>query len=257
MTWLGTNTRALFAAGAFLTRLPVGRLVTFDGDDVARAGLYFPVVGAGLGALAGAIAQALEPRLSGLLAAAIAVGVTAAATGALHLDAIADTADALGGRDREHALAIMRDHAIGAYGAVALITDLALRTTALAALSSRHHAVVVALAAGALSRATAPVTGSLLPYARAGDGKGAATTRSSPARAGGAVLLASGAAIGAGGTTGAAMLGVAAAATGALALCWRRWLGGVTGDTLGAGIEVTELLALIAGVALVSPRVGG
>ena len=255
MTALVANLRALGAAVAFLTRLPVGRLVNFDGDDVARAGLYFPVVGAGLGALAGAIAQSLEHRLSAPLAAAIAVGVLTAVTGAFHLDAVADTADALGGRDREHSLAIMRDHAIGAYGGVALIVDLVLRTTALAALASRHHAVVAALVAGALSRASAPVIGSLLPYARAGGGKGASLTRSSLARAGGAVLLAAGAAVGFGGATGAVMLAVVAVATGALALVWRRWLGGATGDTLGAGIEVTEVLALIAAVALISPRV--
>src|SRR4051795_8138942 len=92
--------RAAVAAGAFLTRVPAGRLLRVDVGDVARAGLWFPLVGAGIGAAVGGTAAALDGPLGPLLAAALAVALGTALTGALHLDALADTADAFGGRSR-------------------------------------------------------------------------------------------------------------------------------------------------------------
>src|SRR3954471_24395642 len=103
--------RAAVAAVAFLTRLPVGRLVDVDADDVGRGAPLFPLVGGLLGAATGGVAVGLHGPLPPLAAAAIAVAVGTLLTGALHLDALADTADALGGSSREQALEIMRDHA--------------------------------------------------------------------------------------------------------------------------------------------------
>src|SRR5918999_885579 len=102
----------LTAALAFLTRAPV------PAGDLVRAAPLFPVVGAALGALVGATAVGL------------------AVTGALHVDGLADSADGLAGRDRDHALAIMRDHAVGTYGACALVLDLLAKTVALAHLDA-------------------------------------------------------------------------------------------------------------------------
>ena len=98
--------RAVAAAIAFLTRIPVGRLV-LDADDVARGAALFPLVGAGIGAAVGATAAGLDGQLTVLLAAAAAVTLEALLTGAIHLDALADTAD---GRSR-NARAGAGDHA--------------------------------------------------------------------------------------------------------------------------------------------------
>ena len=95
-------------------------------------------------------------------------------TGVLHLDALADTADALGAATRERALEIMRDHSIGAYGAVALCVLL--------------HAALLLAAVAAVA---------VVAYVAAG-----------------------------------------------------RWLGGVTGDVLGAAAELAELAALVVAVAV-------
>jgi adenosylcobinamide-GDP ribazoletransferase len=106
--------RGLAAAIAFLTRVPVGRRIQLEAADVARGGAVFPLVGAGIGAAVGGVVQALSGPLTAPLAAVLGLAVGAVLTGALHLDALADSADALGAATRERALEIMRDHAIGA-----------------------------------------------------------------------------------------------------------------------------------------------
>ncbi|HYP54911.1 MAG TPA: adenosylcobinamide-GDP ribazoletransferase, partial [Solirubrobacterales bacterium] len=161
---------APLAAVSFLTRLPLGRLGAPSGDALLRGAPLFPLVGAALGAVVGlaavGLAEALPPLLAGLLAVALEVVLT----GALHVDGLADSADGLGGRDRESSLAIMRDHSLGAYGASALALDLAIKATAIGALAEADAWGPI-VAAFALSRA-APLPLALLPYAREDDGTG-------------------------------------------------------------------------------------
>lgn len=239
------------AALAFLTRLPVGRWFDFDGEDVARAGLVFPLVGAGIGALVGATAVLLDGPLPPLLAVALALAVQVLLTGALHVDALADTADALGGRSREHALEIMRDHAIGSYGAVAIALSVLIKATALAALLDDDHVIPVLVAAGALSRAAPVVLAAWLPYARVGSGTGSSLTRGGHGRAALAAGLALAIAFLVSEADAAILAAGAAGVLLPLGLGFRRWLAGVTGDTLGAAIEVVELAVLIGAVALI------
>ena len=156
--WARRELRAVGAAVCFLTRLPLGRRLSVDGDDLARAGAAFPLVGAAIGALVGATALLLWHSLGSWLAAVLALAAGALLTGALHLDALADTADALSARTRERALEIMRDHAIGSYGAAALILDLLLKAGALSVLAA--HGV----AAGAVNSITAAARPSRLSW---------------------------------------------------------------------------------------------
>lgn len=247
--------RAGLAAVAFLTRIPVGRLLALDGGDVARGAPFYPVVGAGVGALVGLTASQLDGLLTATIAAAIALLVGAVVTGALHLDALADCADALGGRSRAQALEIMRDHTIGAYGATALVLDLLIKGAALAALADHGHVVAAAAAAGALSRGAAVVLASVLPYARVDGTAAAIIAGSSRGRALAsaliAVVLASALLVSTGATSVLVAVAAALVMTAASALWCRRWLGGVSGDTLGATTEVVETLTLVVAVALV------
>jgi adenosylcobinamide-GDP ribazoletransferase len=248
--WL--ELRAAAAALAFLTRIPIGRWLDLDGDDVGRAGPAFPLVGAGIGTAVGGIAAALAGPVSPLLAAAIALAAGAVVTGALHLDGLADTADALGARSRERALEIMRDHAIGTYGAVAIGLDFLIKAGALAALARHGHALAFAITAGALSRAVPVLLSATLPYARPGDGAAASLAR--PGRGWRAAIASIGAVGIAGavtGTDGLIVGGCAAALTVGLYGTLRRWLGGVTGDTLGGAVELSEAMVLVVAVALV------
>jgi adenosylcobinamide-GDP ribazoletransferase len=227
-------------AVAFLTRLPVG-----GGALTPRAAPWFPLVGAALGALVGGAAVGLAELLPPLAAGAVAVALELVVTGALHVDGLADSADGLGGRDRERALAIMRDHAIGAYGASALTLDLLVKAAALGALAERGEILPV-VAAFAVARAAPLPLAAALPYARpAGTGRALDGLPRLAAALG--VLLGAGIALVAPAT-------IAAAALVTAAVWWlaRRRLQGVTGDVLGAAVELSATAALIVQVGIVS-----
>jgi adenosylcobinamide-GDP ribazoletransferase len=245
--------RGAAAAVAFLTRLPVGRAIRIDGSDIARGAAFFPLVGAAIGAAAGGTAEALARVVPAIAAGAVGVGVAAALTGALHLDALADTADALTAKG-ERALEIMRDHAIGSYGAVALGIDLLVKAAALAALAAHHRAIAPAVAAVALSRAVPVTLGATLPSIRS-DGAGAAFAgRISAFVCFSSVVIAVGIALAVLGLNGLELAGIVAVGALALAVWFLRWLGGVTGDLLGASVEMTETLALLSAAALLGAR---
>jgi adenosylcobinamide-GDP ribazoletransferase len=238
--------RAAAAAVAFLTRVPVGRWIVLDGADVARGAALFPVIGAGVGALGGVVAAGLEGPLSALVGGAIGVAVAALVTGALHLDALADTADALGGADRAQALAIMRDSRVGSYGVTALALVLLVEAASLGGLAAQGDAVAAFAAAGALSRAASPPLARLLPYARSDEGPGSVLSgRVSAVGALAAALVGAGIAVGLVGWDGAIAAGAAALVALAAGVGCRQWLGGVTGDTLGAATQVTEAVVLV------------
>jgi adenosylcobinamide-GDP ribazoletransferase len=239
--------RGVAAAVAFLTRIPVGRWIRLDAADIARGGAVFPLVGAGIGAAVGGAAQALSGSLTAPLAAVLGIAVGAVLTGALHLDALADAADALGALTRERALEIMRDHSIGAYGGVALVLDLGAKTVALAVLADRHHALHFAVAAAAVARVAPVLLSTALPYARAGGGTGNALAGAGWLRAGVAVAIAAGMCVA---LHASLLLAVAAGVTIAVGLAARHALGGVTGDVLGAAVELVEVGALVTAVAL-------
>lgn len=244
--------RAFLAAVALLTRLPIDRRVRIDETDLRRSGTAFPFVGACLGAATGGVAYGLARVLPPLSAAAVAVGVGAVLTGALHMDGLADTADGLGASSREQALIAMRDHAVGAYGASALALDIMLKAAALTALAPRAHVVALAAAAGALSRAAPVATATLLPYARPDEGTGRPLTDTSRGRALMTLLVGVTLAVALADWHGAVLAAVAGAVTIWLSLLWRSWLGGVTGDTLGATVEAVEIASLLAAAALVT-----
>jgi adenosylcobinamide-GDP ribazoletransferase len=224
------------AAVGFLTRIPVGRV---DVADVARGAWAFPLVGAAIAATGGGVALLVHPRLAPLVAAGLAVVTTTALTGALHLDALADTADATGASTGERALEIMRDSRIGSFGAAALGLDLVLRVAVIAQLLG-SSLLGPLIAAGALSRGASVALAATLPYARAGEG---VLSRRGSAAAAGVVAVA--VAVVALRTDAVAVLAAVVVVTAALAVLYRRWLGGVTGDALGAASELAELTALL------------
>jgi adenosylcobinamide-GDP ribazoletransferase len=245
------RTRAAAAAVTFLTRIPLGRRIPVDAADVARGVVLFPVVGAGIGVVAGLAAAGLEGPLPPLVAGGLAVAVALVLTGALHLDALADTADAFGAGTRERALEIMRDPRIGAFGVAAVVVALLVEAAGVGALADAGDAVSGFTVAGAASRAVAAPLAVALPYARTEGGTGSVlsgriSAASSAVACGLALLIA----VLLLGWDGLAVAGIAAAVAIACGIGSRLWLGGVTGDTLGATVQLAEIAVLVALLAL-------
>jgi adenosylcobinamide-GDP ribazoletransferase len=245
------RTRAAAAAVTFLTRIPLGRHIPVDAADVARGAVLFPVVGAGIGVVAGLAAGGLEGPLPPLVAGGLAVAVALVLTGALHLDALADTADAFGAGTRERALEIMHDPRIGAFGVAAVVVALLVEAAAVGALADAGDAVSGFTVAGAESRAVAAPLAVALPYARTEGGTGSVLSgRISAGSSAVAGVLALLIAVLLLGWDGLAVAGIAAAIAIACGIGSRLWLGGVTGDTLGATVQLAEIAVLVALLAL-------
>lgn len=248
---LAAELGAAKAAASFLTRLPLEDRDGPAAGGVARGCWAFPLIGAAVGALTAAVAVAADGALTPLAAASLAAAAGVLLTGALHLDGLADSADSLGGGSRERALEIMRDHSVGAYGAAAIALGLILRTALVSALLETSDALTPLIVAGALSRAAVLPLAFALPYARAVPGPGAALSGGlGPGRVALAIALAAGLAIALAGTDAIVALALGAAVVLAVGRFARRRLGGVTGDVLGATVELVELAVLLALVAL-------
>ena len=122
----GKLTEIRLAAG-FLTILPLLPRAAVAPETLAASFGWFPLVGFALGALLTAENLVLTPPLGDALAAVMLVLTLTVLTGAVHVDALADTTDALGaGSDRRRALEIMRDSRIGTFGAAAIFFFFAL-----------------------------------------------------------------------------------------------------------------------------------
>ena len=126
-----------------LTVIPVGAIGEVDRRLARTAMLLAPLVGLFLGVVAAAVlvgVRALVPStLGALLGAVLAVATLAYLTRALHLDGLADTADALGsGRRGDAALEIARRGDVGPFGVVTLVLVLLVQVTALAVAEHLH-----------------------------------------------------------------------------------------------------------------------
>jgi adenosylcobinamide-GDP ribazoletransferase len=238
--------RALGAAVAFLTRVPWLARFQFTSVDLVRGAPAFPLVGAAIGALVGgAVVAGTGLGLPTLLAAALAIGLEVMLTGALHLDGLADSADGLAGRTPERALQIMRDPGVGVYGTAAVALDLLVKVVAVGSLPPAD-VVPVLIAVYAVSRAAPLPLAAGLPYAgTAGTGKafvdGVGWARAA-AGAGISALVAVGAVAA---WAALALLATLVVMTGAVAVGTRRRLDGVTGDVLGAAVELVVLACLV------------
>ena len=231
-------------AGGFLTRLPLPVPATGDDRRMAAAVRYYPAVGLLIGAAGAAVFLLAETLFAPVPALLISVAAVAMLTGALHEDGLADTLDGLGGATRERALAIMRESAIGTYGALGLGLVIAMRVSGLAGMTP--GAVAAALVAShGLSRLSVVLVIATSRYARpAGTGGFTAAGVASPdlavaAATGLLALVATGVVLGP-----VAALGGAAGMVLGHALArglFERRLGGYTGDCLGATQQLSEL----------------
>ncbi len=105
----------------FLTRLPVSRFVKYDPEHLSKSTAYFPLVGAIVGSIGALTLWIASLKFSPTLSVLISMAATILLTGAFHEDGLADSADGFGGGyTKERVLEIMKDSRIGTYGAIAL-----------------------------------------------------------------------------------------------------------------------------------------
>jgi adenosylcobinamide-GDP ribazoletransferase len=214
----------------------------------AAAMSWAPVVGLLLGAAAAAVLWTFSryAHAGPLLAAAAAVAVLALLTRGLHLDGLADLADGLGSRQpADAALAIMKRSDIGPFGVVTLVLTLLVQVAALARADEIGRgvpAVITAVVAGRLALTWACRRG--VPAAR-GSRLGALVAGTvHPVVPIALSIVAVVAAVAYRPILG---VGVAAGLAVAAALTWHavRRLGGITGDVLGALVEITTAVCLL------------
>lgn len=235
--------RAFRLALSFLTIIPVGLGEDETSDaELAASRFAFPVAGAAIGLVLASVSLGLSRwGVAQGAAAFLLVAVGVVLTGALHLDGLADTADGLFlAGTPERRLEAMRDPRVGSFGVISLVLLILGRYSALGALRESERAWAL-VGSAVMGRALLLVSAGMADYARPeGTGRNfveASTSLEAAWAALGCVVV---------GLLTAGGKGAIAAAA-ALALAWgvtklaRTRLGGVTGDTLGAVLELGEL----------------
>lgn len=237
--------RPLLIAIQFLTRLPVRLTEPPDEPELGRSLLYYPLVGVIIGALLVGLAWLLQNAPPQLGAALILSGWVWM-TGGLHLDGLADSADAwVGGLgNRERTLAIMKDPSCGPAGVTALVLVILVKFAALTAILQGHLGSAPLLA---------PIMGRAAPlglfattaYVRSG-GIGSALAHNLSRRHAVYILLAVAVAtVLLFGVPGIAALIATSLVFAALRRMMLARIGGMTGDTAGALVELTECAVLV------------
>jgi adenosylcobinamide-GDP ribazoletransferase len=233
--------KSFFMALQFLTRLPLAVNVGNDPQHMGRSLLWYPLIGIAIGLLLGALAWAVQHQPA-MPAAALLLIAWVLITGGLHLDGLADSADAWAGGvgDKEKSLAIMKDPHVGSFAVIMLLLVLILKFAALNTLLQQPDSWRILLAP-LLGRCAVLFLFLTTPYVRA-HGLGSAMAMHLPRRWAMIigllffvpVLI----------WLPPVALGTLLVLIGLRYLMLKR-LHGMTGDTIGASIEIVEATALL------------
>jgi adenosylcobinamide-GDP ribazoletransferase len=254
--------RYFFTALMFLTRLPVPRYTDHRAEYLEKSSRYFPVVGWIVGVLV-ALVFAAGAQLNTGIGILLSMVASLLVTGAFHEDGLADVCDAFGGGwTKEKILTIMKDSRLGTFGTVALIMVLLVKASLLWMIAGQseqtdshcifghHHWLMMGMvfvAAHSISRLMPLVVIHFFQYVFQDD-----LSKSKP-------LASSRMGV------GAWVWAIATAALPVLLLHWqyalalapmliavmwmgrffKKWIGGYTGDCLGAVQQVTEIVFLL------------
>jgi len=243
--------KPLLAAIQFLTVIPFPKSFTGGEKELEKCLPFFPVVGLLIGIVIAAFDHVMRFIFPPLPASVMTVIAMTAISGGLHMDGLADTADGFfSARPRERVLEIMRDSRTGVMGVLAVVFVIVLKISVLISLFPplRPGIIVLMPLAG---RCSFVVMMTALPYVRR---EGGLATAFGVGKSWLNVLWSSAFLLAAGWLAGHWM-GLAASFSALLmaalfsVYCFRK-IGGYTGDTLGAGCEITEIIPAIAALAL-------
>lgn len=168
--------RPFLLALQFLTRIPTPNLNEISEREVGLSQYYYPLIGLIIGLILFVSSQLISLSSSGL-EAALLLALWVLITGALHIDGLADCADAwVGGYgDKDKTLAIMKDPQSGPIAVTLVVCTLLLKFTALEAIIT-NEAWIVLLLAPVISRSLLPLLFHTTPYVRS-NGLGSALTQ--------------------------------------------------------------------------------
>ncbi len=236
-----------FTALQFYTRLPAPEWMVYRPENLSLATGYLPFVGWIVGAAASGTWIAADYLTNPSIAVLCSMIVSILLTGAFHEDGFADVCDGFGGGwTKEKILEIMKDSRVGTYASVGLISILALKFALLQSLGDGAVTIMGVLVSGhALSRLMPVFVIYMLPYSRDTDSKAKPVAEKPPFGVLGlaivfGVLPLFGMAV----YLGQPLLLVAILLLGLITLLlanyFKKWIGGYTGDCLGAIQQVCE-----------------
>jgi len=152
----------------FLTRIPVGKNLPYSKEHLQASARYFSWVGIMVGLIGGSVFAGLSMYFSPALSIIFSMLITIIVTGSFHEDGLADCCDAFGGGwSKEKILTIMKDSRLGTYGVVGLIAALSIKFILILELCSAYYTPFVAIifiAAHSTSRFMAVTVMQQLPY---------------------------------------------------------------------------------------------
>ncbi len=234
--------KPLLIAFQFLTVLPINIRKEIHGQDYGRALLYFPLAGLGIGSALSALALSCGFLTVPVMAVIVLIASTLI-TGALHLDGFADTCDGFyGTRPKEEILRIMRDSRAGAMGVIGVTLLLFLKFSLISSMpkSILWRALIMMCCLSRWAQAGA----CLIPYAR-DEGKAELFIKYACKKdiiIGGVFTIIVSCALF--GLKGVIIFFGSLIPALLFIRCAKSKIGGMTGDTIGAVNEITEVSAL-------------
>ncbi len=240
--------RRLILAVQFLTRLPTPQIADFQPRDLSRSAVWFPAVGLLIGGFIaaavwafGQVHQVNGPLGGHVLGALAGTVIWVWITGGLHLDGLGDVADALGAAHRspERFEEVLRDPHTGSFAVIVICLQILAKLILLASLPV-HGMLSALVLVPALARWGTLVWSHTVPPLRQGLAERFAWD------IGWISIVGWGVALAAGCLYGGPVLLVAFLIVPAISAYWRWRLGGISGDCLGASVEVTESALLFA-----------
>lgn len=237
--------KQFITAWQFLTIIPISRRIEVTSESLGKSMALFPIVGLALGCMLAALDMGLSYIFPAAVASALLLTCYITMYGGFHLDGLADTVDGLaGGQDREHTLKVMKDSNIGAIGVVALALTLILKYMSINSLPDgiKLHGLLLMPVMGRWVQVWITYGSK---YARE-KGLGQAFVdfvKISEVTV--ASIIAAVVSWLTFGVKGLVIIGVIAVFGYLIKSFFHKKIGGVTGDVLGAGSELAELLTLL------------